>query len=153
MAASARPDRQLDLLSPMALPIPRPPGLPLIGNLLDVSKTEAGEAVLGPFERLVDEYGPIYTLKLGGMERIVIANHELFQELCDETRFFKFSGQALQALNSGLGVNASGLFTATSEYDPDWAQAHRILMPAFGPFAIRNMFDGREAHSRVSNRY
>jgi cytochrome P450/NADPH-cytochrome P450 reductase len=35
-----------------------------------------------------------------------------------------------------------GLFGAKSENDDDWGQAHRILMPAFGPMAIQGMFDG-----------
>ena len=34
-----------------------------------------------------------------------------------------------------------GLFTAWTE-EPNWGAAHRILMPAFGPAALRTMFDG-----------
>lgn len=127
----------------MTSPIPSPPALPFIGNLLNVGKVERGEASLKPFERLADEYGPIYKLQLGGSERTVVTNHKLFSELCDETRFFKVAGQALEDLNKLREVGVSGLFTATSERDADWAQAHRILMPAFGPLAIRDMFDGR----------
>lgn len=130
-------------LTSMSTPIPSPPGLPLLGNLLDVGRPEPGEPMLKPFEKLVDEYGPIYKLKLGGNERIAIANYELFEEVCDETRFFKFAGQALQSLNKTPGASgATGLFTSPSEQNPDWGQAHRILIPAFGPLAIRNMFDG-----------
>lgn len=126
----------------MTTPIPSPPALPLIGNMLNVANAKPGEGSLKPFERLADEYGPIYKLQLGGRERLVIANHELFAEVCDETRFFKTAGQALQTLNEIRDDNAVGLFTSPSERDPDWGQAHRILMPAFGPLAIRDMFDG-----------
>jgi len=34
-----------------------------------------------------------------------------------------------------------GLFTADTD-EPNWGAAHRILMPAFGPAALRDMFDG-----------
>ena len=34
-----------------------------------------------------------------------------------------------------------GLFTAWTD-EPNWQAAHRILMPAFGPAALRGMFDG-----------
>ena len=33
-----------------------------------------------------------------------------------------------------------GLFTAYTD-EPNWAKAHRILMPAFGPAAMRDYFD------------
>ena len=129
----------------MTTPIPSPPGLPLVGNLLQVARPQPGEPALKPFERLADEYGPIYKLKLGGRERIAIANHELFAEVCDETRFYKHAGLGLDNLNKTPGASdARGLFTSPSEKDPDWEQAHRILIPAFGPLAIRNMFGGNE---------
>jgi len=117
--------------------IPSPRGLPFIGNLLDVVTDDVPTRAL---ERLADEYGPIYKLTIRGVERIVVANYSLFHELCDETRFCKVAGPGLAALNQGRGP--PGLFTAHSEKDADWGQAHRILMPAFGPLAIRNMFDG-----------
>jgi cytochrome P450 len=34
-----------------------------------------------------------------------------------------------------------GLFTAHGD-EANWALAHRILMPAFGPLSIRNMLPG-----------
>jgi cytochrome P450/NADPH-cytochrome P450 reductase len=36
-----------------------------------------------------------------------------------------------------------GLFTAHYPGEENWAIAHRILVPAFGPLMIRGMFDGR----------
>ncbi|KAK7190825.1 bifunctional P-450/NADPH-P450 reductase [Paraphaeosphaeria sporulosa] len=132
----------------MTTPIPSPPALPLVGNLLNVTGAQPGESALKPFERLADEYGPIYCLWLGGSERIVVANYALFEELCDETRFLKTAGQALEGLNELRNTGARGMFTSPSEKDPDWGQAHRILMPAFGPLAIRDMFD--EMHDIAS---
>lgn len=39
------------------------------------------------------------------------------------------------------GVN-DGLFTANYPGEENWAIAHRVLVPAFGPLMIRGMFDG-----------
>ena len=36
-----------------------------------------------------------------------------------------------------------GLFTADTQ-EPNWQKAHRILMPAFGPAALKRMFAGMD---------
>ncbi|KAF2108226.1 bifunctional P-450:NADPH-P450 reductase [Lophiotrema nucula] len=124
--------------------VPAPPGLPVIGNLLDLA---GSETPIGALEQLAEKWGPIYKLTLGGRERVIIANYALFEEVCDETRFFKVPGAGLDSLQSG-SPGPPGLFTAPSEKHPDWGQAHRILVPAFGPLSIRNMFD--EMHDIAS---
>ena len=58
--------------------------------------------------------------------------------MCDEKRFRKEPSGAQVEVRNGVG---DGLFTAYS-HEENWALAHRILAPAFGPFAIREMFDG-----------
>lgn len=73
-----------------------------------------------------------------GHERIVVSNYELLNELCDEKRFSKQPSGALMQVRNGTG---DGLFTAFGG-EENWGLAHRILMPAFGPMAIRDMFDG-----------
>ncbi|CAF4297693.1 unnamed protein product, partial [Adineta steineri] len=63
-------------------------------------------------------------------------SQEIVNFVCDETKFDKNVSQALEELRAVAG---DGLFTAyTSE--PNWKLAHKILMPAFGPQAIRDMF-------------
>lgn len=118
----------------MSEQLPGPRALPLIGNLLDLQD----EVPLRAIEKLSDIYGPIYKVTVLGEQRIFVAGFDLFNELCDETRFWKVTQKALQN-NNGV---ATGLFTSPSEKDFDWGQAHRILMPAFGPIAIESMFDG-----------
>jgi len=120
----------------MVISIPSPRGLPLVGNLFDINDEVPTRAL----ERLADQYGPIFKIRILGTEKIVVANHELFEELCDETRFCKATGGGLANLNRG---GPPGLFTAPDETSPDWQQAHRILMPAFGPLSVRAMFDGK----------
>ena len=123
----------------MTTEIPSPRGLPFIGNLLDLQDPDG--VPLHAIERLIDIYGPIVKFRVAGNEAIVVGGFDLFDELCDETRFYKLLGGKLAAAASKPG-QARGLFTAKTEKDEDWGQAHRILMPAFGPLAMEEMFDG-----------
>jgi cytochrome P450/NADPH-cytochrome P450 reductase len=129
------------MLDTVAIPGPKP--YPIIGNLLDLQD----EVPLHALERLVDIYGPIFKITIRGEERVMVGGFDLFDELCDESRFYKVPPRALQG---GDPKAAKGLFTAGSEYDEDWGQAHRILMPAFGPVAIQGMFDGKFSASLES---
>ena len=115
-------------------PIPQPHPTPLLGNLPDV---DAEKGVLGLME-LAREYGPIYRLQLPGSDVVVVSGHELVDELCDESRFDKTLHRSLKQVRDFAG---DGLFTAWTD-EPNWGAAHRILMPAFGPAALRTMFDG-----------
>ncbi|KAF7323877.1 hypothetical protein MKEN_00609100 [Mycena kentingensis (nom. inval.)] len=124
-------------------PIPQPRALPLIGNLLDLQGDVPTEAM----ERILDVHGSIIKVILpaGKGEMTIVGGAELLEQMCDETRFFKLAGGALTALGGG---KAQGLFTAKSEDEMDWQQAHRILLPAFGPLAMEEMFD--EMHDIAS---
>ncbi|WP_037062825.1 bifunctional cytochrome P450/NADPH--P450 reductase [Pseudonocardia acaciae] len=115
-------------------PIPQPRPRPLVGNLPDL---DAGKGIFGLVE-LADEYGPIYRLELLDRDLVVVSSRELVDELCDEQRFDKKLHTPLQNVRDFAG---DGLFTAETQ-EPNWGAAHRILMPAFGPPALRDMFDG-----------
>ncbi|KJZ78080.1 hypothetical protein HIM_02717 [Hirsutella minnesotensis 3608] len=113
------------------IPIPEPPGLPLIGNL--------GEFTTSPLQdilRLSDTYGAIFRLHLGTRPVVIATTNELVNELCDEKRFRKSLGSVLRIVREGVH---DGLFTAHDD-EPNWNRAHRILIPAFGPLSIRGMF-------------
>lgn len=66
-----------------------------------------------------------------------VSTVELLNEICDEKRFCKTVEGSLKQLRTGVG---DGLFTAFHG-EPNWDLAHRILVPAFGPIGIQNMFD------------
>lgn len=85
---------------------------------------------------------------LGGKERIIIANHELLDHVCDERRFSKAVSGPLEQVRNGVH---DGLFTAYPE-EHNWAVAHRVLMPAFGPLMIQSMFDGMYDFQRTLQR-
>jgi len=115
------------------VPIPEPPGYPIIGNLADIDR----EFPLGTWTALADKYGDIYRARLGARTVVFCSSVALADELCDEKRFVKIPRSALQQVRNGVN---DGLFTANPD-EPAWGIAHRILMPAFGPMGIRNMFD------------
>jgi cytochrome P450 / NADPH-cytochrome P450 reductase len=58
-------------------------------------------------------------------------------EICDERRFQKGISGPLTQLRNGVG---GGLFTAFNG-EHDWETAHRVMVPAFGPLGIKNMYD------------
>ncbi|KAM0194285.1 hypothetical protein ACHAPA_005191 [Fusarium lateritium] len=114
-----------------SVPIPEPPGYPLIGNLGEFTSNP-----LSDLNRLADTYGPIFRLHLGAKSPIFVSNNAMINEVCDEKRFKKTLKSVLGVVREGVH---DGLFTAYED-EPNWGKAHRILIPAFGPLSIRNMF-------------
>lgn len=126
--------------------IPGPRALPLIGNLLDLQD----EVPIHALERLVDVYGSIFRVKTPA-DLVVVGRFDIFDELCDETRFYKVASRSLRSLGKGTNKTA-GLFTAVTEKSEAWGIAHRVLVPAFGPLAIQEMFDGTKApHETITH--
>ncbi|PSN59760.1 cytochrome P450 [Corynespora cassiicola Philippines] len=121
--------------------IPGPPGLPLVGNISDIDAENPIQSLCN----LTDIYGPIWRFNLAGAPRIVIASQALMNEISDEERFSKVIAAALKEVRNGVH---DGLFTAMGPQEKNWGIAHRVLMPALGPLAIRNMFD--EMHDIAS---
>ncbi|KAK7422228.1 hypothetical protein QQX98_001751 [Neonectria punicea] len=113
------------------VPIPSPPGLPIIGNLGEFTTSPMADLA-----RLADTYGHIYRVYLGSNSLIMASSNALINELCDEKRFHKTLKTVLAVVREGVH---DGLFTAYDD-EPNWGKAHRILTPAFGPLSIRGMF-------------
>ena len=87
--------------------------------------------------RRLTKTGPIWRFHLGGEERIVIGSQALMDEVCNEDRFSKVITAALKQARNGVH---DGLGTAYGAQESNWGIAHRILVPHFGPLAIRDMF-------------
>jgi cytochrome P450/NADPH-cytochrome P450 reductase len=116
--------------------IPQPRSLPFVGNLPDIDMNAPVQSMM----RLAAAHGPIFRLTLGGTTITILGSQELVDEACDESRFAKKIHRPLQVIRDFAG---DGLFTAYNE-EPNWATAHRLLMPAFGPLGILGMFDRME---------
>lgn len=116
--------------------VPQPRTLPLIGNLNQID----GEAPVQSLMRLAEIHGPIFRMSGFGQSIVLLGSQALVDEVCDETRFSKTIHRPLEVLRD---LGGDGLFTAYND-EPNWAKAHRLLMPAFGPMGVRAMFDRME---------
>ena len=114
--------------------IPQPKPRPLVGNVPDLDPSGPVQG----FMRLAREHGPIYKLDLPSGTMVVVSGQQLVDELCDERRFEKALHPPLLQTRD---LVADALFTAETS-EENWGIAHRILMPAFGPAALRSMFPG-----------
>ncbi|MBX3499413.1 MAG: cytochrome P450 [Alphaproteobacteria bacterium] len=113
--------------------IPQPPVRPIVGNVPDVGL----DVPIQNMMKLARQYGPIYRLAFPGRAVLIISGHEIIADACDESRFEKYVSGPLKHIRDFAG---DGLFTAYNT-EPNWAKAHRLLMPAFGPAAMRNYFE------------
>ncbi|KAK7063396.1 fatty acid hydroxylase [Favolaschia claudopus] len=117
----------------MTLPIPQPPTIPFIGNVTSIDR----EVPLYSFRLMAKTYGEIYQLNMLGRFVVIVSSYDLVNEVSDETRFQKrVTGGLLQVRN----LVGDGLFTAQPE-EENWGIAHRLLMPAFGTLAVKNMME------------
>lgn len=107
--------------------------LPILGNALQLDIN----ALVGSVISLAWQYRPLFSLSVLGDRFIVVGTPDLCRELCDETKFYKFVAMGLERLRP---VTGDGLFTAFHGNEA-WGVAHRLLLPLFGNFRIRDMFD------------
>ncbi|KAJ7851068.1 fatty acid hydroxylase [Mycena olivaceomarginata] len=117
----------------MSVQIPQPPSIPFIGNVTALDK----DVPLNSFILLAKTYGEIYQLNILGTTIISINSYALANEVSDEKRFKKQVAGGLLEVRNLVG---DGLFSAFND-EPDWAIAHRLLMGAFGPMAIKGMIE------------
>ncbi len=113
--------------------IPQPRPRFLVGNVPDVGMEKPIQSLM----RLAREHGPIYRVQFPGETIIIVSSHALVEELSDDERFGKHLSAPLRNIRDFAG---DGLFTAYTG-EPNWARAHRLLMPAFGPGAMRSYFE------------
>ncbi|KAK1975729.1 cytochrome P450 [Colletotrichum cereale] len=114
--------------------IPEPPRMPVLGHVTEIDM----EFPLGSFVHLANKFGPIYKLDLLGQKLVFVNTQELVNECCDDKRFKKSIEGDLTELREAVH---DGLFTSKGVEEENWGVAHRVLMSAFGPLAIREMFD------------
>ncbi|KAI0203711.1 cytochrome P450 [Astrocystis sublimbata] len=114
------------------VPIPQPPTHWFTRNLPEVDPAFPVSSMW----RLSGQFGDIYKLDLVSRTNVVVSSHELTDEIMDESRFEKEPSGGTRELRALLG---DGLFTAY-KHEENWHKAHRVLMPVFGPLAIKKMF-------------
>lgn len=130
--------------------IPQPPAYPIIHNLPVIENT----LPVRSFILLAQKYGEIFKMQYpSGPPSIYINSHALISQVCDDSRFEKIGNRVL---NQARDLVGDALLTAFGD-EPRWGMARmyllahstrlrtnklsdRILMPAFGPSCIRDMF-------------
>ncbi|WP_189548700.1 cytochrome P450 [Streptomyces lavendofoliae] len=101
--------------------------------VVDISGTGVTDTPLQQVMDLLREHGPVIRRRLHGRDTLFVADAGLVADLCDEERFAKHVGPALENVRE---FTADGLFTAYDD-EPNWAKAHDVLMPAFALGSMR----------------
>ena len=105
--------------------VPELSSLPFLGNVADVDPS----ATHVSYSRLADIHGEVFGFYMASQHTIVVNSYDVWNDCCDEKVLEKIpAGAAIEARHM-LG---DGLFTAFNG-EENWAIAHRILMPKFGP--------------------
>ncbi|KAK4675784.1 hypothetical protein QC764_512510 [Podospora pseudoanserina] len=115
------------------LTIPGPPGLPLLGNIMDVNPSNTWWSL----RTLAEKYGEIFKIKVLGHEIVFVASAALAEEICDETRFRKFVGGPIVEIRYAVH---DALFTAY-DHEESWGIAHRIIAPHLSTESVADHFD------------
>lgn len=113
----------------MSQPIPRPPGIPLLGNIFDITPSNTWTSL----KKLAEEHGDIFQVKVLGQAIVFVASVALAEELCDEKRFRKFVGGPIVEIRAAVH---DALFTAFDD-EPSWGIAHRIMAPHLSADTMR----------------
>lgn len=108
---------------------PQPKTYGPLGSLPIIDKDKP----LQSFMKLARELGPIFQFQFPGRITTFVSSAALAKEICDETRFDKKVGPALQKVRAFGG---DGLFTSETK-EPNWKKAHNILLPSFSQQAMK----------------
>ncbi|KFZ24257.1 hypothetical protein V502_01249 [Pseudogymnoascus sp. VKM F-4520 (FW-2644)] len=106
---------------------PGPKGYPLIGNLLDIPPTHSWLQ----FKTWADQYGPLYRLRLGTREHVVISTEKIANDLLRERGNHYSSREQTFMATELLSDNLRPLLLP---YNDRWRRVrklmHRLTMPA-----------------------
>jgi cytochrome P450 / NADPH-cytochrome P450 reductase len=117
-----------------ASPPPDLPGVPSAEGTLPGPDRLVGRPRALAVDLLGELHGPLfYADYTGGLRKLYACSLELVTELCDESRFAKNLTASLARVRPLAG---DGLFTAYHG-EPNWQQAHDVLLPGFSYAGIR----------------
>ncbi|MDO9286581.1 MAG: cytochrome P450 [Aquabacterium sp.] len=112
--------------------LPGPPGLPVVGNLLQIKPTRLHLQL----EQWCRDYGPVYKLQLGPRQAVVFGDHALVQGMLrDRPDGFRRTAR-LQEIAVEMSL-PTGVFSATGD---DWRRQRRMVMHGFDPTHVRRYF-------------
>jgi cytochrome P450 len=127
-------------LTPLAVPassrrpvasLPGPRAWPLVGNLPQLD----AQGMHLQLERWVHEYGPMYRMKIGPREAVVVARPEVISHLLRDRPDGWRRMHKMQAVIREIGGH--GLFSAEGD---DWRRQRKLVMSAFDPAHLKRYF-------------
>ncbi|HET7525617.1 MAG TPA: cytochrome P450, partial [Burkholderiaceae bacterium] len=126
--------------------LPSPRGLPLIGNLLQLQRATIHRSV----ERWCDEFGPLFTFRIGRRRIVVLADHErIAAALRDRPDGWRRT-QQLQQVGREMGLTP-GLFGAEGD---SWRRQRRMVMSGLDPGRVRAYLPSlRKVTARLHKRW
>src|SRR5664279_2360364 len=105
--------------------LPSPPGLPLLGNLLQIDKPH----IHAQIETWVRRYGNFFSFRLGRQRLFVVADHQAIGAMLrDRPEGFRRTPR-LARISAEIGLGA-GVFGAEGEA---WKRQRRMVMAGFDP--------------------
>ncbi|MQT12373.1 bifunctional cytochrome P450/NADPH--P450 reductase [Segnochrobactrum spirostomi] len=119
------------------IPVPGPRSYPFVGNLPEFRRADG---MMASIAHMHAEFGDLVAFKAPGAVIYFCSDAEMVSEVRNNPDIFAkiISGRNGLATLSREGAG-NGLFTS-SDNDPIWHQAHRILSPAFGASALKNYY-------------
>ncbi len=120
--------------------IPGPRGVPVFGNLLQIDSTRMHQQL----EAWAHEWGPLFRLKLGPRQALVVGDHEAIAlALRDRPDGFRRSVKFEQVWGE-LGL-PGGVFGANGEA---WKRQRRMVMAGLDPAHVKRFFPQLQRVSR-----
>ncbi|KAG0745359.1 hypothetical protein G6F57_000996 [Rhizopus arrhizus] len=120
----------VDIKTKIQETIPGPMKLPFVGNLYDMVPN-----LVEGWMRQFEKYGPVVEISLLGKILVGTNSPAVAEVFAKESEYF-----TKKITKSGLGevkeFAGQGLFTTDTD-EMDWQLAHKLLMPAFSPRAIK----------------
>ncbi|KAJ8661380.1 hypothetical protein O0I10_002646 [Lichtheimia ornata] len=109
--------------------IPGPTKYPFVGSIRELLPN-----ISYGWIKMFDKYGPVVDMNILGEENIGTNDPDVAELFVKESDYF--TKKITQNLEEVKAFGGQGLFTTDTD-DPDWKLAHKLLMPAFGPRAIK----------------
>lgn len=105
------------------LSAPEPSGaLPFVGHLHRLQGREPVARILG---KMADEYGPVFSLRLGSQRAMVVSSWQMVKE-CFSTNDRNFATRPNMAVSQYMGYN-SAVF-ALAPYGPYWREIRKLVV-------------------------
>ena len=111
--------------------VPGPRGWPLLGNLPQIDPLR----MHAQLEQWVTDYGPVYRIRLGPRDALVVAQSELIATLLRDRPDGWRRLKSMQTVIDEMG--AQGVFSAEGD---DWRSQRRLVMKAFDPGHLKRYF-------------